>query len=509
MANYYIAQSAQGTGDGLTSANAKAASFFNTGGNWSGTENTSGKISPGDTVWIVGTVSTPLVFQGSGTTGNPITLKWEPGAKLSAGTWATAAVLCEGDNFVGLKHNIVIDGYADGKIEATASGTGLANASCGYGVRCVGTSQVEIKNLRVFDLFVRTVGNDASTPGIAISCVPAVNAALADVSVHDCIIQHAFCGVNTSYNTQGLTNLSVYNNTIRHINWGIQCGSESTGSTVDGIQIYGNTISDFANWDEPATNNHHHNAVFVWTGNSDTTGVCTGLRIFRNAIGPGFGTFATSGIYVSAPGHRDETWIYNNVFYSNDASNPSNGDVFVVPGSGATTRIYNNTHIGDTGIAIGYGGDHGGAQTCILRNNIVSGVGKIAVYVSYGTLVTLDSDRNLWFGLASSPTGFSFSSNSSAAFKTWSEWQGLGYDANSVYEEDPLLDGDGRPGTESPALGAGADLSAFFTDDYDGVTRVAPWDIGAYEDEGEAPPPSSTASPLGNRGTRAFSFGGF
>ena len=510
MANYYIAQSAQGTGDGLTSANAKAASFFNTGANWSATPATADKICPGDTVWVVGTISTPLVFQGSGATGNPVTLKWEPGAKLSAGTWATAALLCEGDNYAGLKHDIVIDGYADGRIEATASGTGMTYSSCGYGVRCVGTSQLEIKNLRVLDLFVRTAGTDTNTPGTLISCANAVNAAMADISVHDCILQNGFIGVATGYNLQGTSNVLVYNNSIRYVNWGIQCGSEVAGATISNLQIYGNTISDFANWDEPGTNFHHHNAIFVWTNNSDTSNACTGLRIYGNTIGPGFGTYATSGIYVSAPGHRDETWIYNNVF-SSVGSNPSNGDIFVVPGPGATTRIYNNTHFGTEGIAIGYGGDHGGAQTLYLRNNIVRGTGgggKVGVYVSYQDLVTIDSDYNSFSGLSTSPTGFSRSSGNTASFRTWAEWQAYGYDANSQYETNPLLDSNGRPGVGSPALGAGADLSSFFTDDYEGTTRVAPWDMGAYEGEGETPP-AATGNPLAFRSSAMLAMGAF
>lgn len=506
MASYYIAEVDRGTADGLTSANAKGASWFNSGSNWSATPATSGKISPGDKVWISGTISTPLVFQRGGSPGNPITLTFEPGAKMSTGTWTSSAILAEGDLFSGLKTDIVVDGFADGRIEATAAGTGLTYSTGGYGVRMVGVSRVEVKNLRVFDLFVRTVGNDKTTPGIAISCVPAVNAAFSDVSVHDNIIQHCFCGVNTTYNAQGLSNLSVYNNSIRYINWGVQCGSETPGATVSGIQIYGNTISDFANWDEPSTNNHHHNAVFVWTNNGDTTGTCTGLRIHGNTIGSGYGSYATSGIYVSAPGHRSEIWVYNNLFYS-VGSNPTNGDIFIVPGPGATARIYNNTHIGDNGIAIGYGGDHGGAQSLIIRNCIVKGTGKIAVYVSYGTSVTISSDRNVWYGLATSPTGFSLSSNSSASFRTFAQWQALGYDANSDYEINPLLDGEGRPQTGSPAIESGEDLSGYFTTDYDEVTRVAPWDIGAFESaSGDG---SSTPNPLGNRGTRAFIFAGY
>lgn len=481
MSTYYFAQTQQGLGDGSSAANAQSAAWFNTGANWSATPATSGKICPGDTVRLCGTVSTPLVFQGSGSAGNPISLVFELSGKMSAPTWTTAAILAEGDLFTGLKSDIIVDGGVNGLIEATDSGTNRTYPSCGYGVRMVGVSRSEVKNLSVLDLFVRTVGNDVTTPGIGVSCVPAVNAPFNTVSIHDCVIQNAFCGINTGYNLQGLSGLSAYNNTINYVNWGIQCGSEAPGAFVVDPVFYGNRISQFANWDEPGTNFHHHNAIFVWTNNSDVSGTCRGLKIYNNLIGPGYGSYATSGIYISAPGHRAPILIYNNIFNS-FGSNPTNGDIFVVPGYHAVLSACNNTFYGTQGIAIGYGGDHGGDQTCYLRNNIVKGdggSGKVAVYVSYGSVVTLDSDRNSFSGMSTSPTGFSFSNNNSASFKTFSQWQGLGYDLNSQYDVDPLLDSSYQLTAGSPARGAGVTLSGIFTKDYNNLTRINPWDMGA------------------------------
>jgi hypothetical protein len=67
----YLAQAAAGSGDGSSCANARAASWFNSSSNW-GTG--SAQIGAGTTVYLCGTVSTSLSFQGSGASGSPVTL---------------------------------------------------------------------------------------------------------------------------------------------------------------------------------------------------------------------------------------------------------------------------------------------------------------------------------------------------------------------------------------------------------------------------------------------------
>lgn len=79
--NIYSAQNAVGSADGSSCAKAKAVSFFNTDTNW-GTGGS--QIAGGTTVHLCGTISTSLVFQGSGAANNPITLLFEPNTKMSA-----------------------------------------------------------------------------------------------------------------------------------------------------------------------------------------------------------------------------------------------------------------------------------------------------------------------------------------------------------------------------------------------------------------------------------------
>src|SRR5947209_1508729 len=75
----YIAQSAAGAGDGSSCLSPRPASYFNTPANWG-----VGKpIAPGATVAVCGTVTSTLTAQGSGAAGSPVTVAFQPGAKIS------------------------------------------------------------------------------------------------------------------------------------------------------------------------------------------------------------------------------------------------------------------------------------------------------------------------------------------------------------------------------------------------------------------------------------------
>jgi len=74
---YYLSEAGGTvTGDGTVCDNAGntySASYFNTSSNWSSTAS-SGKIYPGVTIALCGTIDTTLTAQGSGVSGNPITI---------------------------------------------------------------------------------------------------------------------------------------------------------------------------------------------------------------------------------------------------------------------------------------------------------------------------------------------------------------------------------------------------------------------------------------------------
>ena len=70
---YYVTQNGSGARDGKSLAGAWSVSNFNNPANWSASDNAD-KIDPGDTVYFSGTITTAIIVQGSGTSGNYITL---------------------------------------------------------------------------------------------------------------------------------------------------------------------------------------------------------------------------------------------------------------------------------------------------------------------------------------------------------------------------------------------------------------------------------------------------
>src|SRR5215475_14695230 len=69
--NVYVSQS--GAGDGSSCTSSRSASWFNSSANWANPKQT-GKIGPGDTVFLCGTVTTSLALQNSGSTGSYVTI---------------------------------------------------------------------------------------------------------------------------------------------------------------------------------------------------------------------------------------------------------------------------------------------------------------------------------------------------------------------------------------------------------------------------------------------------
>ena len=104
---------------------------------------------------------------------------------------------------------------------------------------------------------------------------------------------------------------------------------------------------------------------------------------------------------------------------------------------------------------------------------------------------TLAADNNLGYNLLSGQT-YSNSSNSSANFMTFAQWQSAGYDAHGS-SGNPNLNSSFVPQPTGAAIGSGANLSSFFTTDMAGNSRPpspAAWDIGANQFVSSAPIPT-------------------
>lgn len=67
----YISQAAQGADSGTGCSNSHSAAWFNTAANWANPKQ-AGKIGPGDTAHLCGTIVIALDIKGSGSSEKPI-----------------------------------------------------------------------------------------------------------------------------------------------------------------------------------------------------------------------------------------------------------------------------------------------------------------------------------------------------------------------------------------------------------------------------------------------------
>ena len=307
----YIAQAAQGSDSGVDAANAHSVDFFNTAKNWSSPK-IAGKIGPGDTVHLVGTITDSLVVQGSGNEGHPITVLFDIGAKMTAPYWADPAIK------ITKKHYITIDGgatgiiggpdsdpaHANGLIECTDNGTELGHQVNSVGVGATECKNLTVKNLIVSNMYVRTRGPEQNSYGIGISNADTNSNGVSNFSVTNCIIHDAYIGVNSDYstgdNTYEFSYITAYN-----CNWGGRCGDRNAASTMNGLSVHHNRFYGWTNWDDTAKNSFHHNGFFAWAMSG---GSITNIRYYNNLIGPNYSivnadetsraNHSTSGLFI-------------------------------------------------------------------------------------------------------------------------------------------------------------------------------------------------------------------
>jgi hypothetical protein len=492
-ADFYIAQTAQGAGSGADSADAKATSFFNNSGNWSSPTKVAGKIGPGDTVHLCGTISTALTVQAGGTPGNMITVLFANGAKMSAPTWNSQAAIDIGNNsYVTVDGGAtgIIGGHggnpslANGIIECTANGTGLANANDDKGVICHDCSNITVKGILFQNLYVRTAGGtDANKYGVGFDDywnggTGSTNITCTNNIFHD-MSAGAFFDYAPSSATFEMSFCTAYN-----VNWGGAAGDHGASSTLNGLLVHD---CYFYNWQTWSSSDYgvqaalHHNGFYGW---AESGGTLTNITFKNNFCGPGYGTTqASAGLFIS--GNAGGILIYNNTLIADSTGNPGDGLIFVWVHNGNQTgaRIYNNTMVGagfGNGINV-YSGNGPSITTYDVKNNLISGMGT-AIARFYAGDSTLIADNNLGYNLLSGQA-YSNSSSASANFMTFAQWQSAGYDAHGS-SGTPNLDSSCVPQPISAAIGSGTNLSSFFTTDMAGNSRPASpaaWDIGAYQ----------------------------
>lgn len=475
----YIAQNAAGANTGADCADAHAVSWFNTSSNWG---SGSSQIGAGDTVHVCsGTFSFPagtscgLSFQGSGSSGNPITLIADQGAvTITAPYWAGSKnggpICSSGFSW------ITINGDNNLTLQASANGTNLANkADYGFGVWAYTGDNVTIENLTVSNIYVHACTEPISgctdeggqnTGGIA---AQGSNVTISGNTVHDA----KWCITGGVGGSVTVANRSIHDNTIYNCDHGVAVGVGGNNGVLNGLLVYNNTIHDFQNWDD-AANNNHHDGIHIWSYNAGDS--ITGALVYNNYIYGNWGAGMNSALFAEAMTGLPGAFYFNNVIVDQSTvSHNGCGDICLEVNGVAVVNntIDNSGAVGGGAVAINNYGTN-----VLVENNTINGASEAIGFASGSSWATVD--YNNYYGIGGS--GWNQSSSLSG-------WQSsCSCDSHSAVA-NPSLGSNHIPTSSSTALiQKGANLSGMSISvlnlDKAGLSRPsAPtnWDIGAYQ----------------------------
>lgn len=528
--DFYYAATAQGSNNGTSCANAYA---YNDGTNG---VNASAKNAAGNVLHVCGTITlgagaTFWAPPNSGTSGNPITLKFENGAGIQAPYFGDdpfavtgAAIFCNGKNY------ITVDGGAtptttgfgpaslNGVIQNTANGSaslGYANQHASTGIEFYGCNHFVVQNgVNVKNIFVHaegdTISNTVNSSDIfsdngsdqftitgssfTYARLPANFGYETGVNITGCTI---------SFNTfdQGIhiltigdgsaataSGCSIHNNIIGPHNqaWstdgsdhqdGLFLQSSNAGSVIQNFNIYNNQIPTDMCSNRADTGNNCTAPVF-WSGTVKTT------NFFNNSIYYVTSTGGLEGLlkWDNGNGTASGNQIYNNVWDMNNADSGQSCDCAMIKllntngGSETTAKLQNNIFINNQ-------------HTGIDNNDATS-----AIPTKFTTI-----NNNLWYNVAK----IGHDDTNSQDYITLANWQAShatnsfpGYDgAGSGGNPNLTAQPDYAPQSGSAAISLGANLTSLSITPLDsdaiGVARpsTGAWDTG-WKQFASTPPPT-------------------
>jgi len=476
--DYYIAQSAAGSGNGSNCANADAIADLTWGGG--------NMVDAGDTLHLCGTITSTLTIGASGSEGSVITVAFESGAKFSKAAWGTtssAAIYATGKDY------ITIDGQTNGIIENTDNGTALGTQQQSHGVYVTGGSNWTIQDLTIKEIYARTPrsNTDSNDYGVGINTK---NVSLLTVDGNT-IYGAYYCLVHTatSGNPSGLT---INDNDLSQMSTGIKIALDGA-TNYSSIIISNNKIYDTYVWDGAWGGSwFHRDGIHTW-GNYAANSLGS-ITISGNEFSGDWGVSAHVTAFIYLTDYTFPAVIYNNLFVPTTGT-ASNGYIdYHCYSSDGDVKVYNNTFDGPSSTSAGYNAIYVtglGGGTADIYNNIIKDV-YIAIYDNSTNNFVITADNNDYYNLTS--VGRDGDPDWYETIASWRTFLGgcpnAGNDCDSI-TDNPSLDANFRPDSgDDPVVETGYDTSAIVTTDKDGVARPqgTAVDMGAYEfiPEGQA-----------------------
>jgi hypothetical protein len=446
--------------------------------------------SPGDINYLCGTITTPLSPSGNGSSGNVVSIKFDTGANITVSSCGSNGCIYLG----GMSYYLIdgspnstpcgyvngVDTACNGFIEATGNGTGSGSAtSTGIWARN-GATNIEIRNLGIYNMYVHTgyPGNDTASNNYYCIWFQGSNSSFHNLVEHDCYA--GLVGEVTSDHVQFFSN-HVYN-----INWGLFGSGSFNPQSITNWSVHDNDIHDWANWDTTSDFNHHDGIFFA--GNDGTATDINGVDIYNNYM-HGHNTDCPSNcmtafIYIM---DAENVRVYNNLLVPNSGDYVYNGFIFdeiitsIMPGM----VIANNTVIGGSTVS-GNGSCiyANGISKAVVENNIVSNC-PVLLRSDAGTTFSSLND-NVY---QNSSLSGSWQQNNSffSSLATWKSATGAEASSQATTGSLGLSSTNHEQQSGSIVIEAGANLTSLGISalDKDLLGNARPssgaWDAGAYE----------------------------
>jgi hypothetical protein len=376
----YVSQAGAGSGNGQSCATAHSLAWLDSSSNWG---SGSGKVAPGTTVNLCGTLTGQIVAHGSGESGKPITLEFAPSAAIVMPKCPTSGCVdTNGERY------LTIRGTSEsqrGHIEDTNQGTGKEEGNITdylVGIYAEGCEGCTFEYLDIENLYVKT---SASDPTEAAS-IEGIRFGGSNITIaHD-----TFNNVGWALYSNFVANngpVHIEHNVFTKVGHGFAATSAFySAQTIVGPIIFAhNEIYDQKPWDSINGVNHQDGLHCFRSADSGTVAPhYDGFYIYDNRIGPETGIYMNSSFYLegtTGPACADgssKLWVFDNVTVRNEDPVNGGGQGGLYMGTGED-RAYNNTFIGPED------SEAGGICVAVqnvsehdrFRNNIVTRCGKL------------------------------------------------------------------------------------------------------------------------------------
>jgi hypothetical protein len=490
--NVYITP--DGSSQGACTTNPQTPAWFNNAANWG---NGTSQIGPGTTVLLCGTVTSPLTFQGSGTSSNPITLTFDTGAVISATCGGNGCLAATNQSYV------IVDGGTTcgwvNQVQVPCNGTVESSVAeppgSSFGIEASGCLNCEFRNLNIGPIYTVTSGGTQPAGDVrGIQALPSTGTGT--WKVHNNIIHDTSSSIVYVPNGSNDSGLQAYNNVTYNINSSVDMSNNNNG-TFTGASIHDNHFGSTQNWDTNGCDNHH-NSLHLFS----YTQTATGVYYYNNRVDGNWGNCPTSELFMEGSGSLiNSVYVFNNLFLATYIQE-NNGIVNITANN---LQFYNNTIIGAS-----QSGDNclflstiSGNGSIYAENNVISGcVGQLLASNTAMNQFT-KIDYNTYGGTSGSTPWAVSCGETGCTYFGFSGWKpACSCDTHSTFGASNTYVGvnsDGNLQSGSPAVGAGTNLAnlgiAGLGSDMTGVQRpggVLPWDEGPLNFSSVAPPAPPT-----------------